>query len=68
MTTQLATRVTMEDATSVEAVTAFAEEILAGSGWQLDRVRQRSSRLDPPTYWTLFELTISKGYLEWQKR
>ena len=50
----------MEDATSVEAVTAFAEEILAGSGWQLDRVRQRSSRLDPPTYWTLFELSISK--------
>ena len=50
----------MEDATSVKAVTAFAEEILAGSGWQLDRVRQRSSRLDPPTYWTLFELSISK--------
>ena len=50
----------MEDATSVEAVAAFAEEILAGSGWQLDRVRQRSSRLDPPNYWTLFEVSISK--------
>ena len=50
----------MEDATSVEAVTAFVEEILAGSGWQLDRVRQRSSRLDPPNYWTLFEVSINK--------
>jgi len=50
----------MEDATSVEAVTAFVEGILAGSGWQLDRVRQRSARLDPPNYWTLFEVSISK--------
>ena len=50
----------MEEATSSEAVTAFVEEILAGSGWQLDRVRQRSSRLDPPNYWTLFEVSISK--------
>ena len=50
----------MEDATGLEAVTAFVEEILAGNEWQLDRVRQRSSRLDPPNYWTLFEVSISK--------
>ena len=50
----------MDDATSVEAVTAFVDEILAGTGWVLDRVKQRSSRLDPPTYWTLFEVSISK--------
>lgn len=50
----------MEDATSLEAVTAFVEEILAGNGWQLDRIRKRSSRLDPPNYWSLFEVSISK--------
>ena len=50
----------MEDATSVEAVSMFVDELLTGSGWQLDRVRQRSSRLDPPNYWTLFEVSISK--------
>src|SRR5690348_13335344 len=61
VTTQPAARVTMEDATSVEAVSAFVAEILAGTGWQISRVRQRSSRLDPPNYWTLFEISISKG-------
>jgi Phosphotransferase enzyme family len=50
----------MDEATSVEAVSAFVEELLAGSGWQLDRVRQRSSRLDPPNYWSLFEVRINK--------
>lgn len=50
----------MEDATSVEAVTAFVEQILSGTGWEVDRVRQRSSRLDPPNYWTLFEVSITK--------
>src|SRR6266705_484331 len=60
MTTQPATRVTMEDATSIEAVTAFVGDVLSGSGWQLDRVRQRSSRLDPPNYWTLFEVSVRK--------
>src|SRR3979490_1656056 len=60
MTTQLAQRVTMEEATSAEAVAAIFEELLAGSGWQLDRVRQGSSRLDPPNYWSLFEVRINK--------
>jgi hypothetical protein len=60
MTTQPATRVTAEDATGREAVTLFVEELLEGSGWQLERLRQRSSRLDPPNYWTLFEVSISK--------
>jgi hypothetical protein len=50
----------MDDATSVEAVTAFVDEILAGTGWVLDRVKQRSSRLSPPNYWTLFEISITK--------
>jgi hypothetical protein len=50
----------MEDATGAEAVTVFVQDILAGTGWQLDRIKQRSSRLDPPNYWTLFEVSISK--------
>jgi hypothetical protein len=51
----------MEEATSEASVSAFAEEVLAGTGWQLDKVRRRSSRLDPPvSYWAAFELTVSK--------
>lgn len=55
----------MEEATSEASISAFVDEILAGTGWQLDRVRQRSSRLSPPeSYWTLFELKVSNGELE----
>jgi hypothetical protein len=50
----------MEQATSEASVTAFVEEVLGGTGWQIERVRQRSSRLDPPDYWTLFEVSINK--------
>jgi hypothetical protein len=55
----------MEQVTSEPSVTAFIEDVLDGSGWQLDRIRRRSSRLDPPaSYWTMFEVSISKGELE----
>jgi hypothetical protein len=50
----------MEEATSEASVTAFLEEVLNGSGWQVDRVRQRTSRLDPPDYWVLFEVSINR--------
>src|SRR3979409_1379542 len=60
MTTQPAQRVTMDDAISMEAVTEFIDEVLAGSGWQIGRVKRRSSRLAPPDYWTLFEVSINK--------
>jgi hypothetical protein len=51
----------MEEATSEASVSAFVEEAIDGTGWQLDRVRERSSRLDPPeSYWTLFEISVSK--------
>jgi hypothetical protein len=54
----------MEQSTSEDSVSAFVEEVLQGTGWQLDRVRERSSRLDPPeSYWTLFEVTVTKGEL-----
>lgn len=55
----------MEQSTSVDSVTAFVEEVLQGTGWHLGRVRERSSRLDPPeSYWTLFEITVSKEEIE----
>jgi hypothetical protein len=55
----------MEQSTSEDSVSAFVEEVLQGTGWQLDRIRERSSRLDPPeSYWTLFEVTVTKGELE----
>jgi len=55
----------MEQSTSKDSVSAFVEEVLEGTGWQLAKVRERSSRLDPPeSYWTLFEITVSKGELE----
>lgn len=55
----------MEQATSEASVTDFVEQVLNGTGWQLDGVRQRSSRLEPPeSYWTLFEVSASKGDLE----
>jgi len=51
----------MDAATSQESVAAFVEETLAGSGWQLDRVRRRGTRLEPPDwYWTTFALDINK--------
>ena len=50
----------MDEATSEASVTAFVEEVLSGTGWQLQRLRRRSSRLDPPDYWTVFEVSINK--------
>ncbi|TMF68788.1 MAG: hypothetical protein E6I15_15355 [Chloroflexi bacterium] len=51
----------MDAATSQESVAAFVEETLAGSGWQLHRVRRRGTRLEPPDwYWTTFALDINK--------
>ena len=51
----------MDEATDKAAVTAFAEEILTGTGWTLQKVRRRSSRFEPPDwYWTQFDLHINK--------
>ena len=61
MTTQTASLVTMEEATDKASVTAFVEEVLAGTGWEIEAVRRRSSRLDPPDwFWTQFDITINK--------
>jgi hypothetical protein len=51
----------MEEATDKASVTDFAEELLSGTGWELQGVRRRSSRLEPPDwYWTQFDITINK--------
>jgi Ser/Thr protein kinase RdoA (MazF antagonist) len=51
----------MQEATSSEAVADFARDIVAGTGWELARVRRRFSRLEPPhAYWVVFEVTIKK--------
>ena len=51
----------MDEATDKAAVSAFAEEILAGTGWNLDKVRRKSSRFEPPDwYWTQFDIYINK--------
>ena len=51
----------MEVATSADSVAAFAEDLLAPSGWRVDSVRRRGTRLEPPdSYWSLFSLDIYK--------
>jgi hypothetical protein len=59
----------MEQVTSEASVSEFVEKLLDGTGWQLDRVRRRSSRLDPPvSYWTMFEVSVRNGQVERQLR
>ncbi len=51
----------MQEATSEEAVAAFARRKLAGTGWELGRVRKRATRLEPPHgYWVIYEIAINK--------
>ncbi len=61
MTTQTASLVTMDVATDKASVAAFVEDVLAGTGWELEAVRRRSSKLDPPDwYWAQFDILINK--------
>jgi hypothetical protein len=51
----------MEAATDPESVAAFVYETLAGTGWEVDSIRQRSNRIDPPnSYWSVFSIDINK--------
>ncbi|HSS59908.1 MAG TPA: phosphotransferase [Candidatus Limnocylindrales bacterium] len=55
----------MEAATDQESVAAFAEETLVGTGWKVDSVRHRVSRVDPPnSYWSVFAVDIYKDEAE----
>jgi hypothetical protein len=61
METQTSSLLTMDTATSEESVTAFVEEVVAETGWQLDSIRRRGTRLEPPdSYWSLFSVDIYK--------
>jgi Ser/Thr protein kinase RdoA (MazF antagonist) len=61
MTTPSVSLLTMQEATSSEAVAEFARQVVAETGWELVKVRRRFSRLEPPhAYWVVFELTIKK--------
>src|SRR5438270_7282077 len=52
---------TMQEATSPEAVAEFARGKLDGTGWELGKVRKRATRLEPPhAYWVIYELLINK--------
>ena len=51
----------MQEATGLEAVAAFARQVLDGTGWEVGRVRKRASRLEPPhAYWVIHEVTVNK--------
>jgi len=55
----------MGEATDKASVAGFVEQVLDGSGWELSRVKRRSSRLEPPdSYWTLFDIAINKDEQE----
>jgi len=49
--------VTMLEATSVDAVAEFVNGLLAQKGWDVEGVRKRASRLEPPDrYWAMYEI------------
>jgi len=53
--------VTMLEATDEPAVGAFVADVLADSGWQIEALRKRSSRLSPPDgYWAMYEVSVRK--------
>jgi hypothetical protein len=61
METSASSKLTMDQATDKESVAAYAQEVLAGSGWEVTSVRRRGTRLDPPdSYWSVFRIDINK--------
>jgi hypothetical protein len=51
----------MELATDEETIAAFVDETLAGTGWEIDSIRHRVDRIDPPnSYWSVFGVDIYK--------
>jgi hypothetical protein len=53
--------VTMLEATDEPAVGAFVADVLGDSGWRIESLRKRSSRLFPPDgYWAMYEVVIRK--------
>ena len=57
--------VTMLEATDEPVVGAFVADILGDSGWQIESLHKRSSRLSPPDgYWAMYEVSIRKDQEE----
>lgn len=55
----------MEAATDHESVATFVDQILAGTGWQVDGIRHRVDRVDPPhSFWSVFAVDIHKDEKE----
>ena len=51
----------MEAATDDESIVGFVEETLAGTGWDIESIRHRVDRVDPPhSYWSVFAVDIYK--------
>jgi len=51
----------MDEATDKASVATFVADLLAGTGWELQAVRRRSSRLEPPDwYWAQFDVIINQ--------
>jgi hypothetical protein len=51
----------MEAATDKKSIAGFVEETLAGTGWEIDAIRHRVDRVDPPrSYWSVFAVDIYK--------
>src|ERR1700758_3310833 len=68
MATPSTSLLTMQEATSPEAVAEFGRSKLAGTGWELTRVRKRATRLEPPhAYWVIYELPINRDGADEQK-
>jgi hypothetical protein len=61
METQTSSFLTMTAATDKESVAAFVEQVLAGTGWEVEAIRHRVDRVDPPNlYWSVFAVDIYK--------
>ncbi len=56
---------TLKEATGGDAVVAFVEDsILAGTDWNLAKVRRKSIRLEPPhAYWATYRVLLGRGQL-----
>ena len=51
----------MDVATDGDSVAAYLQNLFAGTGWEIDRVRKRGTRLEPPdSYWSMFSIDINK--------
>jgi hypothetical protein len=51
----------MDAATSEDSVVGFLDEVLDGTGWQIESIRRRGTKLEPPeSYWSLFKVDINR--------